>query len=65
MKWKALAVKNRKTGKELTDELKSVSSLFMNHEKCCQIFTTEALNLSKHSYIRIFQVSEMIRTRFL
>lgn len=33
--------------KELTDEVKSVSSLFMNPEKCCQIVAAKGLNPSK------------------
>lgn len=40
--------------KELTDFDSSVSSLSMNHKKCCQIVAAEGLNPSKPQSYQAF-----------
>ena len=49
-----------KRKRELTDESKSVSSLFMNNEK---MLPRRALTPQKPSHIRLFRASEIIPTR--
>lgn len=48
---------------EPTDKSKSVSSIFINNEKCCRIAATEGLILKKSGYIKAFRSSEITPTR--
>ena len=60
--WKIISAGSKIAKRELTDESKSVSSLFMNNEK---VLPRRALTPQKPSYIRLFRASEITPTQVL